>query len=314
MAEDPSPEFKFSDEDQDPETFYQEEIKDLKVEKLSQRVTLLSILLPILMGIAIFFAYRDLTGRVSLTQDTGSMEVQRLSKQLQDISKEFNDKLITFTTTLSSQDKEFDSTVSGKLAAVNKNVNALNNNLKSLDENLNKTRRTVKSLGASKADKKSQDAAIAKVNAALKTLNAELKSLATLRQDFTAMSSNIKNLENKLNAAALAVERSGQDLKQLQADLAGLAGKKVDRETFELEVFKLRKNYQNRVAQEITAINQKLDAMQKKIDDIQKISRSSKKSMKALSKKPSTETNITGIKKPAGPSKSGSIEEQDLLE
>ena len=78
MAEDPSPEFKFSDEDQDPETFYQEEIKDLKVEKLSQRVTLLSILLPILMGIAIFFAYRDLTGRVSLTQDTGSMEVQRL--------------------------------------------------------------------------------------------------------------------------------------------------------------------------------------------------------------------------------------------
>ena len=36
--------------------------------------------------------------------------------------------------------------------------------------------------------------------------------------------------------------------------------------------------------------------------------------MKALSKKPSTETNITGIKKPTGPSKSGSIDEQDLLD
>ena len=224
MVEENSPEFKFSADDQDPETFYREEIKDLRVEKLSQRVTLLSILLPILIGIAIFFAYRDLTGRVSLTQDTGSMEVQRLSKQLQDISKEFNDRLITFTTTLSSQDKEFDSTVSGKLAAVNKNVNALNKNMKSLDENLNKTRSAVKSLGASKADKKSQAAAIAKVNATLKTLDTELKSLATLRQDVTAISSSIKNLENKLDATVSAVERSGQDVKQLQTDLAGVAG------------------------------------------------------------------------------------------
>ena len=50
MVEENSPEFKFSADDQDPETFYREEIKDLRVEKLSQRVTLLSILLPILKG------------------------------------------------------------------------------------------------------------------------------------------------------------------------------------------------------------------------------------------------------------------------
>ena len=135
MVEETPPEFKFSADDQDPETFYQEEIKDLRLEKLSQKVTLLTILLPVLMGIAIFFAYRDLTGRVSLTQDTGSMEVQRVSRQLAELSKEFNDKLITFSTTLSTQDKEFDTTVSQKLVAVNANVTALNKNLKSLTEN-----------------------------------------------------------------------------------------------------------------------------------------------------------------------------------
>ena len=54
MVEEIPPEFKFSADDQDPESFYQEEIKDLRVEKLSQRITLFSILLPILIGVAIF--------------------------------------------------------------------------------------------------------------------------------------------------------------------------------------------------------------------------------------------------------------------
>ena len=313
MVEENPPEFKFSADDQDPETFYQEELKDLRVEKLSQRVTLLSILLPIVVGIAIFFAYRDLTGRVSQTQDTGSMEVQRISRQLEEITKEFNDKLITFTTTLSTQDKEFDSTVSGKLAKVNKDVAALNKTLKTLNENLTQTRSTVKNLKASKADKKDQKKAFEKVNTSLESMNRELKSLGELQVELKTLSSGIKDLENNLDQkfaeAATAAEQSRNDLEQIQTSL----GKKVDLETFELEIFKLRKNYQNRVVQEISVINKNLDAIEKKIDDIKRISKSSKKSMKSLSKKPSA-TTTSGTQKAATPSKSGSIDEQDLPE
>ncbi len=322
MVEENTPEFKFSADDQDPETFYHEEIKDLKIEKLSQRITLLSILLPLLIGVAIFFAYRDLTGRVSRTQDTGSIEVQRISRELEEISKKFNEKLITFSTTLSAQDKDFDTTVSGKLTAVNKNVEALNKNLQSLSENLNQSRRTVKNLTASKADKKSQNAAFAKINAALKSLEKELKSLTELRSELKTVSSEIKKLEDnlsqKLAEATTTAEQSKKDYNELQTSLAVLSGKKIDRDTLDLELFKLRKNYQNRLAQEIAAVNQKLDAIQKKIDDIQQISRSPKKSMKSLSKKTSpaksTGTTITGTNKATTPSKSGSIDEQDLLE
>ena len=315
MAEENPPEFKFSADDQDPEAFYQEELKDLRVEKLSQRVTLLSILLPIIIAIAIFFAYRDLTGRVSRTQDAGSMEVQRISRQLDEINKEFNDKLINFTTTLSTQDKEFDSTVSGKLAAVNKNVKDLNNSLKTLNKNLTQTRKTVKELNASKADKKSQKAAFDKVNKTLKSMDRELKSLAKLQIELKTLSSGIKNLETsldqKMGKATESAEQSRKDFELLQKSLGDLAGKKVDLETFELELFKIRKNYQNRVVQEISAINKNLDAIEKRIDNIQRISKSSKKSMKSLSKKPSA---TAGPKKTTAPSKSGSISEQDLLE
>ena len=316
MAEETPPEFKFNADDQDPETFYQEEIKDLRVEKLSHRITLLTILLPILIGIAIFFAYRDLTGRLNRTQDTGSMEVQRLSRQVAEISKEFNDKLITFSTTLSSQDKQFDTTVSEKLESVNKNVAALSKNLKSLNENLDGTQSTVKNLAASKADKKNHDAAFSKVNNSLKSIEKQLNSLTKLRQELTAVSAGIKKLESDLNQKITVVtttaEQSKQDYNQLQTSLSGLSEKMVDKDTFELEVFKLRKNYQNRVVQEITEINQKLTGMQKTIDSIQKNYRSQKRSMKSMSKKPSPATSPgTGAITPAN---SGAIDEQDLPE
>ncbi|MEE4263211.1 MAG: hypothetical protein V2I56_11010 [Desulfobacteraceae bacterium] len=317
MVEETPPEFKFSADDQDPETFYQEEIKDLRVERLSQKVTLLTILLPILIGIAIFFAYRDLTGRVSRTQDSGSMEVQRIARQLTELSKEFNDKLIVFSTTLSTQDKEFDTTVSEKLSAINGNVTVLNKNLQSLKDDLSQTKDAVKDLGASKADQKSQDAAFAKVNGSLKTFENELKSLAKLRQELEAVSSGIKNLEGdmnqKLTAVTVATEQSKKDYSQLQTSISSLSDGKVDKDTFDLEVLKLRKNYQNRVAQEITSINQKLDSIQNEIDDIQKNYRSQKRSMKSLSKKESP-TQSTGTNGAAIPSKSGSINEQDIIE
>ena len=316
MADETPSEFKFNTDDQDPETFYQEEIKDLRVEKLSQRITLLTMLLPILIAIAIFFIYRDLAGRVNRTQDTGSMEVQRMSRQLEEISKEFNDKLITFSTTLSSQDKQFDTDVTEKMAAVNKNVAALNKNLKSLNENLDRTQNSVKNLASSKADKKSQDAAFLKVNRSLNSLEKQLQSLVKLQKELKAVSAEIQKLEDDLNqkitVVTAAAEQSEQDYSQLRTSLSGLSDKMVDKDTFELEVFKLRKNYQNRVAQEITEINQKLVGMQKAIDSIQKNYKSQKRSMKSMSKKPSTAT-------PSGteattPADSEPIEEQDLPE
>lgn len=316
MADETPSEFKFNADDQDPETFYQEEIKDLRVEKLSQRITLLTILLPILIGIAIFFIYRDLAGRVNRTHDTGSMEVQRISRQLEEVSKEFNDKLITFSTTLSSQDKQFGTNVTEKIAAVNKNVADLNKNLKSLNENLDRTQSTVKNLAGSKADKKSQDAAFSKVNRSLDSLEKQIQTLAKLQTELETVSAGIQKLENDLNqkiaVVTVAAEQSKQDYSQLQTSLSGLSDKMVDKDTFELEIFKLRKNYQNRVAQEITEINQRLAGMQKKIDSIQRDYKSQKRSMKSMSKKPSTATAAgTDATTPA---RSEAIDEQDLPE
>ncbi len=155
-----------------------------------------------------------------------------------------------------------------------------------------------------------------KVNISIKSLEKQLSSLTKLRQELTAVTAGVKKLESdldqKITVVTTATEQSKQDYNQLQTSLSDLSEKMVDRDTFELEVFKLRKNYQNRVAQEITEINQKLTGIQKTIESIQKNYRSQKRSMKSMSKKPSPAVpSGTGATTPAT---SGAIDEQDLPE
>jgi hypothetical protein len=83
MAEKKPPEFRFNADDQEAGEFYHEEMKDLRVEKLSQRITLISILLPCLIAVVIYFGYRDLAGRVHQGRDSRNLEVQKLSKQME---------------------------------------------------------------------------------------------------------------------------------------------------------------------------------------------------------------------------------------
>jgi len=322
MVDDLPSKFKFNGEDSEPETFYHEELKDLRVEKLSQRVTLLSILLPCLLGVAIYFGYRDLTGRVSQGQDTGSLEIQRISKELEDLSKNFNEKLITFSTTLSSQDKDFGTSIEGRLIKIEKNADGLQKKLKSLDDSLKLTEETIERINASKADQKSQVIAFEKVNAAVDSLKNEMQESKTVQRELKTMSADIKKLESqltqKLAAMSADTEQTGKKYTELQAAMDKLSGHTVDQDTLALEVFKLRKNFQNQITQEINALNERLDALQKEITGIPKLSGSQSPSSEKISQKPSprqpTAAENIGSVSTEQPLDSGRILEKDLIE
>ena len=327
-------EFKFNGDDQEPETFYHEELKDLRVEKLSQRVTLLTILLPCLIAVTIYFGYQNLSGRVSQSHDTGSIEIQRLTEKLEDLSKNFNEKLITFSTTLSTQDKDFGTTIEGRLFAINKNIaklqhdmKSLNHDMKSLNEDLKRGQKqnqdTIDKLKASKADKKSQAVAVEKINAVIKPLKEEIPKLKALGQNLKAVSNSMDKLENnltaKLEALAADSQQHAKNYDQLQASLTelsnnatNLSNRTIDKDELALEIFKLKKNLQNQIAKEVTDINQRLDSIQREVGDSEKISATQKQSLKKVSQKTiSQQSGTTGA---AVPAQSGTITEKDLIE
>jgi chromosome segregation ATPase len=74
--------FQFSADDDEPEAILQDELRELKIEKLGQRVTLLTILIPCMIGVILVITYLDIKDRVTRSYDTGAIGVQKLSKDL----------------------------------------------------------------------------------------------------------------------------------------------------------------------------------------------------------------------------------------
>jgi chromosome segregation ATPase len=270
MAERKPPEFRFNADDQEPDEFYQEEMKDLRVEKLSQRITLISILLPCLIAVAIYFGYRDLTGRVHKGSDNRNQEVQQLSNQMEALSEKFNEKLDTFSTTLSSQDQKFSDSISDQLTTINNNIDGLNKNMASLSGNLEQAQNAIKKLDKAKIDKKSQAAAIAKLKEELDLLKYEIQSLTNLRADIDLMSSEIKDLEGQIATEMEKVAENTATFKKeydlLQASIAEQLNEKLDKAALGVELLMFKKNQSNH-SQELTRLSQVLDSIQKKIED-----------------------------------------------
>lgn len=329
MVGENSSEFRFDADDQEPDSFYHEELKDLRVEKLSQRVTLLTILLPCLLAVAVYFGYQDLTGRLSQGHGTASLEIQRLTQELDDLSKEFNQKLVTFSTTLSTQDKDFGSSIEGRLLAVYKKIDLLQNNLKSLSSlsealkrDLKHNQVTIDKLMVSKADKKSQAVAIEKINAAIIPLEKELLKLNALKQDLKTVSSSItkleSNLTNQLEALSTDTRQQGENYEQLQVSLTELSNKAIDKDVMALEVFKLKKNFENQIAQEVSDLNQRLDTIQSEVIGIEKIPGMQKQSLKRVSKETVSQQSDAVSKAGPGnaalPAPTGIITEKDLID
>ncbi len=253
------PSFKFegNEEPDSEQTVYQEDVKDRKVEKLSHRVTIISILIPVLIGAIFYIAYREITSRVSLSQDAGAMEIQTLSSQLEE----------NFTA-LSAKYGDLEAALNEKLTNLEKVDKAMKANLKQAED-------TVAKINATKADKKDQQEVIAKIDAALKPIRAELKDLATMRNDLKAISADMtalnKDLNQQLSTLSENVDKSLSGLDRIQSDISTLSDRKMDKDALQLELLKAKKSFQRDLDVTKLAINKRLDSMLKKIRDLEKL-------------------------------------------
>ena len=315
MRKDETKEFNFDKDDNDrySDALFQDEMKDLRLEKLNQRVTIITILIPCLIGVILFIAYREITGRVTESEFSGSKEVQALSAELEE----------KFTG-LTVQNSEIQATLTSKIAGIEKATTGLDQKLKTLNESLlqakqdiKKTGAALKSTDASKADKKDQKAAIEKINNTLIPIRKDLEGLSPLRNDISSLSSEFKGLASQVNAidklvqdelasVTVSITKMNQDLDQIQSNLTTLGNEKIDQASLELEMLKARKNYERKLDQELIQIQRKIDTLLKRTKRLE----TNLKQLEAAA------TTIPAAKVP-GQTKSpkgADIQEQDLKE
>lgn len=228
--------FRMRIDGEDTDTEYEEQIGDLRISKLSQRVTIITILIPCLFGAMLFFAYLNMKKDVDTTFISEAEEVRKLSKV-------FESRL----SALSLENKTREESLAGKLSDIDKTIGSLKGKVE-------QNRKKANTITATKASKKAVSASVSKIDT----------SITGLQQDLVALSKEIKDLDTtlkgELGGLADALDQQEQDDEGLRKELVDLA----------VQLDDLQKTYQQKLNQVKKVLEAKIVAVQKEIGRIER--------------------------------------------
>ena len=140
-----SPHFQIGTEEENPDTLLQSEISDRRVDKLSQRVTFIAILIPCIVILIMVFGYFDIKKRFVAIEGSGEKDVQNLSENIE-----------SSYSSLSVQFAKLEKSIQEKTAAIERETGALK-------KDISKVNASIKRLDSSKASRKELKNLIAKL-------------------------------------------------------------------------------------------------------------------------------------------------------
>lgn len=141
-------------EDAIQSSLYHQEITSLKIDKLSNRVTIISVILPVLISVVLFFSYLDIQERVTDVDTTKNTQVDRLTRQ-------FEEKLNALDVRIAKNRFDMDE----RLPLLEQKEQALENQ--------------VAKMASAKADSAVIEKAVAKVEAALAKIDKRIRNNAS---------------------------------------------------------------------------------------------------------------------------------------
>ena len=292
MTEKESKKFKMPMDDETLEFQVQEDLDDLKVEKLHKRITRISIIIPCLVVIIILAAYFDLKKNLSSVNTKGDMGVETLSKELE-----------SRFSSLSIKEANIEETLGKKIAALEKATSSLQTATKEATTAIKYIR------SARKKDNENTASAIKKIE----------KTLASIPKDLEKISSDLKAI-NKTSSAKLVIfsqfmDSSENDLQTIRSDISSLKSSKVDRtalkdqqKVYQLALRQLTTNLEDRIKsiENMLKVQGKVNAPVKKQSQTKPEKSMSSNQTKTTSVPSSSSSKETDISKP------DSIVEQDL--
>jgi hypothetical protein len=243
--------FTIRDMEAEPDAMYMADAENLRIEKLSTRITLVAVLIPCLLVIVLAVAYLDIKNRVINTQNTGSMGVQNLSK---DLESRFSN--------LSLKQAKLESQLAD-------NTEALKNATAALQVNLKKSTTELKRIAAAKPDRSAFAAMTQKTEASIADLQ---KDMADLQKDMADLNAAFGKFDEELAAQILLM---ADGLKKDQGRLAAIEKKtqqlesgKLSKESMELTLGLERLGLQEMVKDKIREVEKKLAAIRKQIETL----------------------------------------------
>ena len=264
MGEKGPEQFRMRMDDGSADTFIQEEILDSRIEKLSHRITLVAILIPVLLVVILILAYLDLTKRVISFHDTGSTEVQALEKNL---AERFSSLSVKQAKIVEAQEKLAES--------LKTETEKYGRNLKALEARFQKA---VDRLGQTKIDRKELKSALTKIDKSLNPIRKDLKAVSSrfktleknLSKELTHLNGSLADFNELLADLNKRTDQTADRVAKLQADISELTSKKINQNDLHLALDKEKKIYRQMLSLITKRLEERLDAMDKKIQQVEK--------------------------------------------
>lgn len=200
------------------------DVEGLRIEKLNHRVTLISILIPVLIVVVLTIAYLDIKKRVIQTEDSGQLTAQTLSKELESRFE-----------TLALTQKVLDENLARLKDQSDQSLAKVQVNLKKLDDRMTSANKNMLS-------RKDMQASTDVQNQKLNNISQAMEELKIQLDQFTeAIQSRLSELENTLTADSDQVTR-------LEETMTAIEQNKMDKSAMDLaiklEVLKAKQTYQ----------------------------------------------------------------------
>ncbi|MCB2147990.1 MAG: hypothetical protein KQI81_16050 [Deltaproteobacteria bacterium] len=234
--------FTIRDGEPEPESNYISDAENLRIEKLSTRVTLVAVLIPCLLVVVLAIAYLDIKNRVINTQNSGSMGVQNLSK---DLESRFSN--------LSLKQAKMEEQLA-------QNTKALETATAALQVNLKKAATEFKQITDNKPDRSELTAISNKTEA----------SVAALKKEMTDLNAAFNKFDDELAAQILlmaeGLKKDQGRLAEIEKKTQQLDAEKLSKASMDLALGLERLGLQEMVKDKIREIEKKLADVSKQMD------------------------------------------------
>jgi vacuolar-type H+-ATPase subunit I/STV1 len=280
------------EEESTSDAIFVSDAENLRIEKLSTRITLVAVLIPCVLVIILGVAYLDIKNRVVSTQSTGSLGVQNLSRDLESRFSSLSLKQAKLEEKLAENTKGFETATAA------------------LQVNLKKAIAELKKNADAKVDRSAMNASLKKSEKAITDLQNELAALDETFDKFD------EELAGQIALVAEGMSKGQDRLSVIEKEAQRLDAQKVGKEALNLSLGLERLAIQELVKEKIRALEDKLDAMDKKIDTLNgRLEALAKR--KTPSSPPASTAPAPTIKSPPpppspAPSESSTIEEQTI--
>lgn len=285
MTKNESKKFEMQMNDEGQTFQLQEESEDLKLKKLSSRITRISIILPCILGIIIVAAYFDLRKNLTSVNIKGDMGVETLSKELE-----------SRFSALSIKEANLEDTLNKKIATLEASTKEAELAIKNI--------RTARN-----ADNKKTEDALKNIEATLDSIPKELKKI----------SSDLKQLDQtfteKLSTFSQFVSSSKNDLLEIRSDISSLKSTKVDQAALKDQ----QEVYQLALRQSTTHLEDRIRSIENMLKELEKVKAPSNRQSQTQSEKSQSSSQaetkpapISMLPKETNNQKPGEIIEQDL--